>query len=196
MALDLNAIRAAADRVAASHGLEIVELEFGGGGKSRALRIFLEKDAAGREALKASVDAGEMELPSAYLDGTLSMEHLSGVTHEDCAKFSHDFGTLLDMEDLVPGAEYTLEVSSPGLERKLSSREDFVRFEGSVVKLSTFDPVEGSRHWQGRMSVTEDGRVALDLTAVKQKGKAKKATVEAVTVELKNVEKANLVPEF
>ena len=58
------------------------------------------------------------------------VELLSGVTHEDCAAFATDFGTLLDVEDVVPGAEYTLEVSSPGLERKLTRAEDFARFAG------------------------------------------------------------------
>ena len=64
------------------------------------------------------------------------------MTHEDCAKFAQDFGTVLDVEDLIPGAEYTLEVSSPGLERKLSRAEDYVRFAGSLVKLQTFTPVK------------------------------------------------------
>ena len=53
------------------------------------------------------------------------------MTHEDCADFSRDFGVLLDVEDLVPGAEYTLEASSPGLDRKLSRAEDFERFQGA-----------------------------------------------------------------
>ena len=70
------------------------------------------------------------------------MELLSGVTHEDCATFAQDFGTVLDVEDLIPGAEYTLEVSSPGLERKLNKAEDYLRFQGSLVKLQTFTPVD------------------------------------------------------
>ena len=101
-----------AERDAASHHQEVVHLEFGGGGKSRALRIFLEKDSAERARLKERAEAGEVEdLPKG-----VPVEFLSGVTHEDCAAFATDFGTVLDVEDVVPGSEYTLEVSSPGLE--------------------------------------------------------------------------------
>ena len=123
---------------------------------------------------------------------------LSGVTHEDCVQFAQDFGTVLDVEDLIPGAEYTLEVSSPGLERKLVKAEDYQRFTGSLVKLQTFSPVNGNRQWQGRLVKFEGGHLTLDLSAVKQKGKAKKATAEAQTVEiaLLNVEKAHLVAEI
>ena len=197
MALDMNALRGAADRVAASHGLAVVELEFGGGGKSRALRVFLEKDAAGRAALKAKLDAGETDLPKQFADGTLNIEHLSGVTHTDCEQFSRDFGTLLDVEEIIPGSsEYTLEVSSPGLDRKLARREDFVRFAGSLVKVQTFEAVDGNRHWQGRLTGVEGEEIVLDLTAVKQTGKAKKATAKTVSLAIRNVEKANLIPEF
>ena len=100
---------------------------------------------------------------------------LSGVTHEDCAQFAQDFGTVLDVEDVVPGAEYTLEVSSPGLERKLSKPEEYERFTGSLVKLKTFTPVNGNRQWTGRLMGFEGRCGEMDLAAVKQKGKAKKA---------------------
>ena len=72
-----------------------------------------------------------------------------GVTHEDCANFSREAGTIFDVEDAVPGSQYTLEVSSPGLDRKLSKPEDFQRFVGSLVKLTTRDPVSGNRHFEG-----------------------------------------------
>ncbi len=84
-------------------------------------------------------------------------EMLSGVTHEDCVVFTHDFGTVLDVEDLVPGAEYTLEVSSPGLERKLSLPRDFTRFTGGLVKLQTFTAIDANRHFQGRLTGFADG---------------------------------------
>ena len=61
---------------------------------------------------------------------------------------------LLDVEDLIPGAEYTLEASSPGLDRKLSKPEDFERFAGSLVKVQTFEAIRNNRHWQGRMTVS------------------------------------------
>jgi ribosome maturation factor RimP len=193
MALQMDEIRALAERVAASHHLEVVDVEFGGGGKSRALRIYLEKDAAERQRLKERADAGEVEdLPKG-----VPVELLSGVTHEDCAAFATDFGTLLDVEDVIPGAEYTLEVSSPGLERKLARPEDFERFKGSLVKLKTFTPVNNNRVWTGRLTEFAGGVLTIDLAAIKQKGKAKKAAVaETIEIDLKNVEKANLVAEI
>src|SRR6185369_11980494 len=72
-----------------------------------------------------------------------------GVTHEDCADFSREVGTILDVEDAVPGGAYTLEVSSPGLDRKLQRAKDYERFQGNLVKLSTHEPVEGNRHFEG-----------------------------------------------
>src|SRR5580692_2468723 len=101
MALDVDRVREIAERVASSSGLEVVDIEFRGGGKSRMLRVFIDKPA--------------------------------GVTHEDCANFSREFGTILDEEDAVPGATYTLEVSSPGLDRKLTRAADFERFAGNRV---------------------------------------------------------------
>jgi ribosome maturation factor RimP len=195
MALQMEAIRGLAERVAGSHGLEVVDVEFGGGGKSRTLRVFLEKDAAERTRLAERVAAGEVEADA--LPKGVPVELLSGVTHEDCATFATDFGTLLDVEDVVPGAEYTLEVSSPGLERRLSRAEEFERFTGSLVKLKTFTAVNNNRMWTGRLMGFADGVLTIDLAAVKQKGKAKKAAVaETMEISLKDVEKANLVIEI
>ena len=193
MALEIDVIRRLAERVAASHHLEVVDLEFGGGGKSRALRVFLEKDTAERARLKERAEAGEVEdLPKG-----VPVELLSGVTHEDCAAFAVDFGTVLDVEDVVPGSEYTLEVSSHGLERSLKKAEEFERFAGSLIKVKTFTPVNNNRVWTGRLKGFSDGLLKIDLAAVKQKGKAKKAAVaEVIEIPLKDVEKANLVVEL
>jgi len=193
MAVQIDQIRATAERVAASHNLELVDLEFQGGVKFRTLRVFVEKNAAER-AILAELAANEA---IADLPKGVPVERLSGVTHEDCAVFAQDFGTVLDVEDLIPGAEYTLEVSSPGLERKLLRPEDFTRFQGSLVKLQTFTPVNNNRQWQGRLIRFSDGVLTIDLSAVKQKGKAKKAVTEStVDIGLANVEKANLVAEI
>jgi ribosome maturation factor RimP len=201
MAAKLEEIRKAAERVAASHGLDLVDLELTGAAKERILRIVLEKDAAGRAQLKAAAEAGAPELPEKLREGTLAVEQLSGVTHEDCAAFSRDFGVLLDVEDLVPGAEYTLEASSPGLDRKLSKPEEFARFAGCLAKIRTFEPVRNNRHWQGRLVAgerppQETGTITLDLTAVRQNSKSRKAGVETVEIALGNIERANLVPEI
>jgi ribosome maturation factor RimP len=202
MAVDLEAIRAAAARVAASHGLDVVDLEFSGPAKDRSLRVFLEKNAAGRERLKAEIAAGGEGLPESLVEGRLSpnanFDQLSGVTHEDCAEFSRDFGVLLDVEDLVPGGEYTLEASSPGLDRKLSRPEDFRRFSGCLVKVQTFEPIAGNRHWQGRLKSGDAAGdvITLDLDAVKQNSKTRKTGARTVEIALGNIEKARLVPEF
>jgi ribosome maturation factor RimP len=193
MALQIETIRATADRVAASHSLDIVDLEFTGGSKHRALRIFVEKNAEGRAKLAAEAATAESDA----LPRGVPAELLSGVTHEDCATFARDFGTVLDVEDLIPGAEYTLEVSSPGLERKLLKPADYERFRGSLAKVQTFTPVHNNRHFTGRLTAFDGIQLTLDLSAVKQKSKAKKTmTSETVEIPLANVEKANLVAEI
>jgi ribosome maturation factor RimP len=198
MAVKLDEIRAAAQRVATSHGLDVVDIEFIGPAKERTLRIYLEKNAEGRAKLKAAIAAGSgvEDLPESLIEGTLSVEQLSGITHEDCAAFSRDFGVLLDVEDLIPGDDYTLEASSPGLDRKLSRREDFERFAGSLVKVQTFEPIRNNRHWQGRLTAGAAETITLDLNAVKQNSKTRKTGVNTVEIALSNVEKAQLVPEI
>jgi ribosome maturation factor RimP len=202
MAVDLDKIRAAAERVAASHGLVVVDLEFISAAKQRALRVFVEKNAEERarlaEVAKAAGAASAAEdglVPAAVIHGRLSMDQLAWVTHEDCEQFSVDFGTLVDVEDLVPGGEYTLEVSSPGLERKLLDRADYERFRGSLLKAQTFQPVNGNRHWQGRLTEVGEKAIVLDLSAVRQKGKNRKLAPQTIELELANVEKASLVVE-
>lgn len=197
MALPLETIRATADRVAASHGLEVVDLEFSGGGKHRALRVFLEKDAEGRAKLRQLAEHAESAEAASLLPKGVPVEVLSGVTHEDCEHFARDFGTVLDVEDLIPGSEYTLEVSSPGLERKLRGAADYERFKGSLVKLQTFTAVENNRHFTGRLTGFDGRRLTIDLSAVKQRGKTKKSlSAQTVTIDLANIEKANLVAEI
>ncbi len=196
MAVQLDPIRAAARRVAASHGLDLVDVELSGAGKNRALRVYVEKDAAGREALKqAAAEAGG----SASLPSGVPAEALSGVTHEDCALFAQDFGVLLDVEEMVPGsAEYVLEVSSPGLERALRSEQDWLRFQGFLVIAKLFTPVNGSKVVTGRMRFS-GGVVTLDVSAAKGKGKRKKGVEtppETVEIPLGEIERANLVAEI
>jgi ribosome maturation factor RimP len=173
MAFDAERVREIADRVAASSGLDVVDIEFLGGGSARMLRVFLDKP------------------------GT-NADPLAGVTHEDCANFSREFGTILDVEDVVPGASYTLEVSSPGLDRKLTKAADFSRFAGSRVKLMTRQPVNNNRHFEGRLESFHDGRLTLDLSVASHKSR-KKMGADAgkkIEIEFANVEKANLVPEI
>jgi len=193
MALSLDQIRTTAQRVAASHGLDVVEVEYLGAAKDRTLRVFIEKNAEERARLiaQAQEDAAKQESGVDF-----NMEQISGITHDDCQAFSRDFGTVLDVEELVPGNNYTLEVSSPGLDRKLHGIQDFRRFSGSLVKLQTFEAVAGNRHWQGRLTQVSERAIALDLSALKQKGKSKKVNQETAEIEISNIEKANLIPEI
>jgi ribosome maturation factor RimP len=195
MAVKLDSIRLAAERVAASHGLDVVDLEFVGPAKERTLRVFLEKNAEGRARLRAEMDAEAGGLAEAK-STRLRPDQLSGIQHEDLAEFSRDFGVLLDVEDLVPGADYTLEASSPGLDRKLIRPEEFQRFAGCLVKVQTFEPIRNNRHWQGRLAAGSGEKITLDLSAVKQNSKSRKAGVDTVEIAFGNIEKAQLVPEI
>ncbi|HZP22470.1 MAG TPA: ribosome maturation factor RimP [Terriglobales bacterium] len=120
-----------------------------------------------------------------------------GVTHEDCANFSREAGTIFDVEDAVPGGSYTLEVSSPGLDRRLSTADDFERFVGSLVKVMTRDPINGNRHFEGRLRAFQDTRLWIELTGRKKSKKHEAVEPGSeVEIQLSNVEKANLVPEI
>src|SRR5579863_471010 len=182
MALDGDRVRGIAERVASSSGLEVVDVEFRGGGKSRMLRVFLDKPVAGADVL-----AG-----------------VHGVTHEDCANFSREFGTILDVEDAAPNGSYTLEVSSPGLDRKLTRAKDFERFTGSRMKVMTRQAVGASnnRYFDGRLESFRDGRLTLDLSVASKKSRKKMGAAVAaapeqkIEIEFANVESANLVPEI
>ena len=84
-----------------------------------------------------------------------------GVTHEDCSEVSTHLGTILDVEDFIH-ASYTLEVSSPGLERGLYKRADFERFAGSDAKLKIRQPIGGQRNFRGRLVGVEGDEVIFD----------------------------------
>jgi ribosome maturation factor RimP len=157
-----------------------------------------------REIVERVAQSSGLELVDLELHGggkarmlRIYIDKPDGVTHEDCANLSREAGTILDVEDAVPGGSYLLEVSSPGLDRKLSKPDDFRRFTGSLVKLMTREPIGGNRHFEGRLKSFEDSRLTLELTP--RKKSKKHEPVEAgteIAVDLANVEKANLVPEF
>ena len=164
MAFAADRVREITERVAASSGLEVVNVELRGGGKARMLRIVIDKPA--------------------------------GVTHEDCVKISREVSTILDVEDAVSGGSYLLEVSSPGLDRELFRPADYERFAGSLVKLTTRQPLDGNRHFEGRLESFRDGRLTLQLSKSGKKRKAAEDAEAKLEIELANVEKANLVPEI
>ncbi len=164
MASILDRVREIAERIAASIGFELVEVELHGSGKARRLRVFIDKP--------------------------------QGVTHEDCADYSREIGTILDVEDVIPGGSYVLEVSSPGLDRKLLKPADFERFQGSLVKFSTHEAIDGNRHFQGRLVQFDGGQLTVDLGAATGKKQAQRQGSGMLKVAYSNVEKAQLVPEF
>lgn len=160
-----NTIQAIAGRVAATHGVELVDVELKGGGKARTLRVTIDKP--------------------------------EGVTHEDCASVSRELSTILDVEEAVPGGSYTLEVSSPGLDRKLLKPEDFQRFIGSRIKLMTRQPVNANRHFEGRLEGFSENRLTLEILPGSRKPKPGHGQGgQKIEIDLANVEKANLVPEI
>src|SRR6185369_9298981 len=84
-----------------------------------------------------------------------------GVTHEDCSEVSTHVGTVLDVEDFIHAA-YTLEVSSPGIERGLYKRADYERFAGSLAKMKVRQPVNGQRNFRGRITGVEGEHVIFE----------------------------------
>jgi ribosome maturation factor RimP len=199
-----------------------VDVEFrGGAGKQgRLLRIVIDKPAvtavpgANTSASDGSAAGNVAETSSPTPSPAVVAEDgpegtALGVSLEDCANVSREAGTILDVEDPIPGGEYMLEVSSPGLDRKLTKPSDFQRFTGSRVKLMTHDPIgvtetsKGNRHFEGKLEKFDGGRLTLNLSSIKttkskpkQKQKHKDDADSKVIIELANVERANLVPEI
>ncbi len=126
----LAKVREIAERVGASEGIEIVEVELLGGGRNRVLRIYIDKPA--------------------------------GVSHADCEVISQQAGTIIDIEDVIPGSGYSLEVSSPGVERKLRTARDFERFAGQKARVTLRSPVENRRNWEGRLQGMEENVIVLE----------------------------------
>jgi ribosome maturation factor RimP len=149
--MDIERVREAAERVARSLGIEVVDVEWKVG-KDRFLRVYIDKPG--------------------------------GVSHNDCEAVSHQLSALLDVEDLVPGPHYILEISSPGLDRKLTKPAEFVRFAGRLARISTTEPIENQKFFEGRLAGVTDGKVQIEV-----KGRV-------ISVPMDGIRKANLVVEF
>src|SRR6202142_83269 len=175
MGFELDQVREIVERVATTSGVEVVEVDLRGAGKARMLRIVIDK----------------VDQPA-----VAGSDQPVGVTHEDCANFSREVGTILDVEDIIPGNSYVLEVSSPGLDRKLLRPADYERFTGSKVKLKTRTPVNGSQYFEGRLQSFHEGRLTLEVGASRKKGRPGDVPPQILEIELANVDKANLVPEI
>ena len=144
------------------------------------------REIAERVATSEGVELVDVELhgrgPGAVL--RIFLDKPGGITHQDCQTVSRQVGTILDVEDIM-GGRYTLEVSSPGLDRRLVKPADFQRFAGQQVKLLFRDMASGRRHLQGRLIGCEDGQVKVETQSEGMVG-----------IPVEEIEKANLVPEI
>jgi ribosome maturation factor RimP len=172
--VNLEKIRAAAERVARSEGLEIVDVEWKVG-KQRFLRVYIDRVPQRNPA----PDGGNAAESSEDADPKIS--------HADCERVSQQLSVILDVEELIEGPGYVLEVSSPGLDRALKKPGDFERFTGRLAKITTSEPIGDAKFFEGRLAGFAGGKVKMEL-----KGKEPR-TVE---IPLEGIRKANLVVEF
>lgn len=120
---------------------------------------------------------GKRSLLRVYIDKE------GGVTIDDCGDVSHQISAVMDVEDPIR-EQYTLEVSSPGLDRPLFTIEHFARYIGSRVKLRLYAAVNERRNFSGTITATEQNNVIVDVDG------------EQMVFDLDSIEKARLVPEF
>jgi len=123
-------------------------------------------------ALRVTADRGfelvDVELKQAKSEKLVRIfvDRPGGIGLEDLQSVSEEVSAILDAEDPIAG-HYTLEVSSPGLDRPLRGEADYRRFVGKLAKLASYEPVEGRRHWTGRIVACDDGIVTLELDGEK-----------------------------
>ena len=132
----LEQIRAIAERVARSHGLEIWDIVSRRETTGLVVRVFIDRPG-----------------PAATAEESVSIE--------DCEQVSREIGTILDVEDPLPFA-YTLEVSSPGLDRPLRGEQDYRRFAGRLAKIVVSEAVDNQKAFEGRLRGIEDRDVLLE----------------------------------
>jgi ribosome maturation factor RimP len=141
---DLAHVRQTAERIAQSYGLDIFDVQLRRESVGTVLRVIIDRP-----------DRGVPEAP----------EDAVGI--EECQRVSHDLSAVLDVEEDELGQpalaqNYTLEVSSPGLDRPLRHEADYRRFAGRLAKLVTTEPLNGQSAFAGRISGVEDGHVLLE----------------------------------
>ena len=112
----------------------------------------------------------------------LTIDSPEGIDLDDCEKVSHAASALLDVEDPVPG-NYNLEVSSPGLDRKLTKSEHFQRFAGETLKVTMRFPIEGRRRFRGTLVSSDDENIVVEVDG------------ESHSLPLSMIDTARLVPE-
>jgi ribosome maturation factor RimP len=150
-----------------------------------ALDIDRIRDAAERAARAAGVEVVDVEWKvgrQRFL--RVFIDKPEGISHRDCEAVSEQLSVLLDVEDLVPGPRYILEVSSPGLDRKLTRPADFERFAGRRARISMAQPVEAQTFFEGRLAGYAEGRVKMDVQG------------RIVELPIEGIRKAQLVVEI
>jgi Uncharacterized protein conserved in bacteria len=145
------------------------------------------REVAERVGESEGIEIVDVEMAGSGHDRVLRIyiDRLTGVTHTDCELISQQVGTILDVEEAVPGGAYTLEVSSPGVERKLSRPQDFVRFQGQKVKITLREPVENRRNWEGVLAGFQEGVLRLEP-----------APGQEISFNMQQIQKANLKFEW
>jgi ribosome maturation factor RimP len=148
----VDRIRPLADRVARSHGLELFDLQWRREPVGWVLRVVIDRplrtDASGTVVVEA-------------------LEESIGI--DECQRVSEDLSALLDVEDVLGEQHYTLEVSSPGLDRPLRGPDDYRRFAGRLAKIVVREAVDGQMHFEGRLLRVEDEVVVLAVGRSKEK---------------------------
>ena len=170
--MNLEKVREAAERVARSEGLEVVDVEWKIG-KQRFLRVYIDRVPPAK--------------PAEAAEGGTPPDPFPKISHADCERVSQQLSVILDVEELVPGPGYILEISSPGMDRALKKAGDFERFTGRLAKITTNEPIGEARFFEGRLKGFAEGKVRMEL-------KDKEAQVVEIPLEM--IRKANLVVEF
>jgi ribosome maturation factor RimP len=109
----------------------------------------------------------------------LYLDKKGGITLDDCTRISQEVGRSLDVEDLIQ-TPYTLEVSSPGLTRRLKTEKDFMKHEGSLIKVRTIRPIDNRRQFKGKLLGVSENAIEIETDG------------RIVQIPLSNVGKANL----
>jgi len=161
----LDDVRALAERVAGTYGLEIFDVQFRREASGWVLRVTIDRPGLADTAARAGSPG-------------------DAVGVEDCRNVSHDLSALLDVEEPIDRA-YTLEVTSPGLDRPLRRAADYDRFRGRLAQVVTGEPVDGQTHFRGRLQGLDGGDVVLSYESGRQ-----------VRIPLVAVSRARLEVEF
>jgi ribosome maturation factor RimP len=163
----LARVRDAAERVARSYGLEIFDVQLRRESGGTVLRVIIDRPDPGTPTSPAAASrriSGEVPATAAE---TARRPEDDSIGIVDCQRVSQDLSALLDVEEedleaAALGQAYTLEVSSPGLDRPLRHEADYRRFAGRLAKLVTAVPVDGQSAFAGRLGGVEDGMVLLE----------------------------------